>query len=116
MDPIEEVVWPQYARIGYVPKDVGERSKTIREEYPRTVTETPKDNSSSRDEIDLVQAERKNSHDRGFKTSPGRDEHHNDRVDTNSSCHFDSRGNSLRYKKYRNSKMPFDSKHVNHIK
>jgi hypothetical protein len=32
MDPIEAVVWPRYAGIGYVPKDVGESSKTIREE------------------------------------------------------------------------------------
>jgi len=41
LDPIEVVVWPQYARIGYVPKDVGERSKTIWEEDPETIIETP---------------------------------------------------------------------------
>jgi tuftelin-interacting protein 11 len=54
VDPIETVVWPRYVRIGYVPKDVGESSKTIREEDTRTVTETPEVNSSSRDEIDSV--------------------------------------------------------------
>jgi hypothetical protein len=81
-----------------------------------TVTETPEVNSSSRDEIDSVQGESTTSHDRGFETSPGRDENHNDRVETNSSCQSDSRGNSPRYKKSRNSKMPFDYKHVNHIK
>jgi hypothetical protein len=85
MDPIEAVVWPRYARIGYVPKDVGEISKTIWEEDPRTVTETPEVNNSSRDEIDLVQADSTNSHDPGFETSLGRDEHHDDRVETNSS-------------------------------
>jgi hypothetical protein len=53
------------------PKDVGESSKTIREEDPRTVTETPEVNSSSRDEIDSVQAESTTSHDRGFETSLG---------------------------------------------
>jgi hypothetical protein len=116
VDPIEAVVWPRYAGIGYVPKDVGESSKTIREEDPRTVTETPEVNSSSGDEIDSVQAESTTSHDRGFETSPGRDEHHNERVETNSSFQSDSRGNSPRYKKSRNSKMPFDYKHVNHIK
>lgn len=116
VDPIKAVVWPRYARIGYVPKDVGESSKTIREEDPRTVTETPKVNSSSGDEIDSVQAERIASHNRGFKTSPGRDEHQNDRIEANSSFQSDSRGNSLRYKKTQNSKMPSDYKHVNHIK
>jgi hypothetical protein len=54
VDPIEAVVWPRYVRIGYVPKDVGASSKTIREEDPRTITETPEVNSSSRDEIDSV--------------------------------------------------------------
>jgi hypothetical protein len=116
VDPIEVVVWPRYAEIGYVPKDVGESSKTIREEDPMIVTETPEVNNSSKDEIDSMQVESTSSHDRGFETSPGRDEHHNDRVETNSSCQSDSRGNSPRYKKSRNSKMPFDYKHVNHIK
>jgi hypothetical protein len=32
VDPIEVVVWLRYVRIGYVPKDVGEISKTNREE------------------------------------------------------------------------------------
>jgi hypothetical protein len=63
-----------------------------------------------------VQAESTNSHDQGFETSLERDEHHNERVETNSSCQSDSRGNSPRYKKSQNSKMPFDYKHVNHIK
>jgi hypothetical protein len=63
VDPIEVVVWPRYDRIGYVPKDLGERSKTIREEDPKTVIETPKFNSSSRDEIDSVQAKSTNSHE-----------------------------------------------------
>jgi hypothetical protein len=54
VDPIEAVVWPRYVGIGYVPKDVGEISKTIQEGDPRTVTETPEVNSSLGDEIDLV--------------------------------------------------------------
>jgi hypothetical protein len=80
VDPIEVVVWPRYAGI----EDVGESSKTIWEEDPRTVTETPEVNNSLRDEIDSVQAESTTSHDRGFETSLGRDEHHNDRVENNS--------------------------------
>jgi hypothetical protein len=94
VDPIEAVVWPRYVEIGYVPKDVGESAKTIQEEDPRTVTENPEIKSLSRDEIDSMQAEITTSHDRGFETSPGRDEHHDDRVETNSSCQYDSKGNS----------------------
>jgi hypothetical protein len=52
--PIEVVVWPRYAEIGYVPKDVGEISKTIWEEDPRTVTETLEVNSSSGYKTDSV--------------------------------------------------------------
>jgi hypothetical protein len=47
VDPIEALVWPRYVRIVFVPKDVGEISKTIREEDPRTVTETLDVNNSS---------------------------------------------------------------------
>ena len=107
---------PRYAKLGYVPKDVGEISKTIREEYPRIVTETPEVNSSSGDETDSVQSKSTNYHDQGFETSLGRYEKHNGRVETNSSCEYDYRGNSPRYKKYQISKMSFDYKHVNHIK
>jgi len=86
VDPIEVVVWPWYAGIGYDSKDVGESSKTIREEDPRTFTKTLEVHSSSRDETDLVQAESTTFHDRGFKTSSGRDEHHNEGAKASSSC------------------------------
>jgi hypothetical protein len=71
--PILAVVWPRYVGIEYVPKDVGESSKTIHEEDPKIVTETPEVNSASRDEIGLVQVKCTTSHDPGFETSPGRD-------------------------------------------
>jgi hypothetical protein len=116
VDHIEVVVWTRYDGIGYAPKDVGESSKTIQEEDSEIVTKTLELNSSSRDEIDSMQTERTTSHDRGFETSPVRDEHHNERDEANSSFYYDSRGNSPSYKKSRKSEIPFDYKHVNNIK
>jgi hypothetical protein len=63
VDAIEAVVWPRYVRIDYVPNDIGESSKTIQEGDPRTATETPEVNSSSRDEIDSIQGESTTSDD-----------------------------------------------------
>jgi hypothetical protein len=54
VDPIEVVILSRYDRIGYVPKDVGESSKAIREEDPMTFTQTPEVNRSSGDGTDLV--------------------------------------------------------------